>query len=79
MTLATKIIFITALILSIILPFGYYLLGKEKSRKASDTLRQPSLQASPASAAASPLPARQARLSARSVKTPAYSVSHSFS
>ena len=33
MTLATKIIFITALILSIILPFGYYLLGKEKSRK----------------------------------------------
>ena len=32
MTLATKIIFITALILSIILPFGYYLLGKEKSR-----------------------------------------------
>ena len=33
MTLATKIIFITALILSIILPFGYYLLGKEISRK----------------------------------------------
>ena len=33
MTLATKIIFITALILSIILPFGYYLLGKEKSRR----------------------------------------------
>ena len=33
MTLATKIIFITALILSIILPFGYYLLGKEISRR----------------------------------------------
>ena len=33
MTLATKIIFITALILSIILTFGYYLLGKEKSRR----------------------------------------------
>ena len=33
MTLATKIVFITALILSIILPFGYYLLGKNKTRK----------------------------------------------
>ena len=33
MTLGTKIVFIAALILSIIIPFGYYLLGKEKSRK----------------------------------------------
>ena len=33
MTLGTKIVFIVALILSIIIPFGYYLLGKEKSRK----------------------------------------------
>ena len=32
MTLATKIIFIIALIVSIIVPFGYYLLG-EKSKK----------------------------------------------
>lgn len=32
MTLATKIVFITALILSIIIPFGYYLLGKNKNR-----------------------------------------------
>lgn len=32
MTLATKIIFIVALILSIIIPFGYYLIG-EKSKK----------------------------------------------
>lgn len=33
MTLATKIILITALILSIIIPFGYYLIG-EKTRNA---------------------------------------------
>ena len=33
MTLGTKIVFIAALILSIIIPFGYYLLGREKSRK----------------------------------------------
>ena len=32
MTLATKIIFIVALILSIIIPFGYYLIG-EKNKK----------------------------------------------
>ncbi|MBC5689620.1 ATPase [Mediterraneibacter sp. NSJ-55] len=32
MTLATKIIFIIALILSIIIPFGYYLIG-EKNKK----------------------------------------------
>ena len=32
MTLATKIILIIALIVSIIVPFGYYLLG-EKSKK----------------------------------------------
>lgn len=32
MTLGTKIIFIAALVLSIIIPFGYYLIG-EKSRK----------------------------------------------
>ena len=33
MTLGTKIVFIAALILSIIIHFGYYLLGREKSRK----------------------------------------------
>lgn len=32
MTMATKLIFIAALILSIIVPFGYYLIG-EKSKK----------------------------------------------
>ena len=32
MTLATKIVFIAALILSIIIPFGYYLLGRETTR-----------------------------------------------
>ena len=32
MTLATKIVFIIALIVSIIVPFGYYFLG-EKSRR----------------------------------------------
>lgn len=32
MTLATKIVFIIALLISIIVPFGYYLLG-EKSKK----------------------------------------------
>ena len=32
MTLTTKLIFIAALILSIIIPFGYYLIG-EKNRK----------------------------------------------
>ena len=29
MTIATKIIFIAALILSIIIPFGYYLIGEK--------------------------------------------------
>lgn len=33
MTTGTKIVLITALILSIVLPFGYYLLSREKSRK----------------------------------------------
>ena len=33
MTLGTKIVLIAALILSIIIPFGYYLLGREKSRR----------------------------------------------
>ena len=33
MTLGTKIVFIIALVLSIIIPFGYYLLGREKSRR----------------------------------------------
>ena len=32
MTMGTKIVFIITLIVSIIVPFGYYLLG-EKSRK----------------------------------------------
>ena len=32
MTLATKLIFIAALVLSIIIPFGYYLIG-EKNKK----------------------------------------------
>lgn len=33
MTLGTKIVFIITLVLSIIIPFGYYLLGREKSRR----------------------------------------------
>ena len=33
MRLGTKIVFIIALVLSIIIPFGYYLLGREKSRR----------------------------------------------
>lgn len=36
MTIATKLIFVAALILSIIVPFGYYLIG-EKSRKRYKT------------------------------------------
>ena len=39
MTLATKIILITALILSIIIPFGYYLIGERKTRNA---IKEPS-------------------------------------
>jgi len=33
MSLVTKIIFIAALVLSIIIPFGYYLIG-EKNKKS---------------------------------------------
>ena len=35
MTIATKIIFIAALILSIIIPFGYYLIG-EKTKSGTN-------------------------------------------
>lgn len=37
MSLATKIIFIAALVLSIIIPFGYYLIG-EKNKNAINVL-----------------------------------------
>ena len=33
MTLTTKLIFIAALILSIIIPFGYYLIGEKEPQK----------------------------------------------
>ena len=38
MTLATKIIFIIALILSIIIPFGYYLIGERNKKRYKRTL-----------------------------------------
>ena len=38
MTLATKIIFISALILSIIIPFGYYLIGEKNKKRYKRTL-----------------------------------------
>ena len=38
MTLATKIIFIIALILSIIIPFGYYLIGEKNKKRYKRTL-----------------------------------------
>ena len=41
MTLATKIIFIVALIVSIIVPFGYYLLGEKNQRNAINAPSEP--------------------------------------
>lgn len=38
MTTATKIIFITALILSIIVPFGYYLIGEKNKKRYKTTI-----------------------------------------
>lgn len=38
MTLATKIILITALILSIIIPFGYYLIGEKNKKRYKRTI-----------------------------------------
>ena len=38
MTLATKIIFIAALILSIIIPFGYYLIGEKNKKRYKRTI-----------------------------------------
>lgn len=38
MTLATKIIFIAALLLSIIIPFGYYLIGEKNKKRYKKTL-----------------------------------------
>ena len=38
MTLATKIILIAALILSIIIPFGYYLIGEKNRKRFKRTL-----------------------------------------
>lgn len=38
MTLATKIIFIAALILSIIIPFGYYLIGEKNKKRYKKSL-----------------------------------------
>ena len=38
MTIATKIIFITALILSIIIPFGYYLIGEKNKKRYKRTI-----------------------------------------
>lgn len=38
MTLATKIIFIAALILSIIIPFGYYLIGEKNKKRYKKTI-----------------------------------------
>ncbi|MGC4020372.1 MAG: ATP synthase subunit C [Muricomes sp.] len=38
MTLATKIIFILALILSIIIPFGYYLIGEKNKKRYKKTI-----------------------------------------
>lgn len=38
MTLATKIIFIIALILSIIIPFGYYLIGEKNKKRYKRTI-----------------------------------------
>lgn len=38
MTMATKLIFIAALILSIIVPFGYYLIGEKSKKRYKRTL-----------------------------------------
>ena len=38
MTLATKIVFIAALILSIIIPFGYYLIGQKNKKRFKRTI-----------------------------------------
>lgn len=38
MTLATKIILIAALILSIIIPFGYYLIGEKNKKRYKKTI-----------------------------------------
>ncbi|MBA4700806.1 ATP synthase subunit C [Faecalicatena contorta] len=38
MTLATKSIFIAALILSIIIPFGYYLIGEKNKKRYKKTI-----------------------------------------
>ncbi len=38
MTTATKLIFIAALILSIIVPFGYYLIGEKNKKRYKTTL-----------------------------------------
>lgn len=38
MNLATKIIFIAALILSIIIPFGYYLIGEKNKKRYKRTI-----------------------------------------
>ena len=38
MSLATKIIFIAALILSIIIPFGYYLIGEKNKKRYKRTI-----------------------------------------
>lgn len=38
MTLTTKIIFIVALILSIIVPFGYYLIGEKNKKRYKRTI-----------------------------------------
>lgn len=38
MNLATKIIFIAALLLSIIIPFGYYLIGEKNKKRYKNTI-----------------------------------------
>lgn len=38
MTIATKIIFIAALLLSIIIPFGYYLIGEKNKKRYRNTI-----------------------------------------
>lgn len=38
MSLATKIIFIAALVLSIIIPFGYYLIGEKNKKRYKRTI-----------------------------------------
>ncbi len=38
MTTATKLIFIVALVLSIIIPFGYYLIGEKNKKRYKRTI-----------------------------------------